>query len=311
MSHSVETMAYSGQVPWHGLGVQVEDNLNVDEMLKAAKLDWSVSKHSMFFNVNGDYNGVYLDVDNSKALVRDSDNAVLSIVSDDWEPCQNDEAFSIFEPFVEDGTLKLETAGSLKGGQIVWGLAKLDNKFDVFKGDVIEQYLLLINPHKFHQSIQMRSTSVRVVCNNTLDVALNSASKLQITQNHKNAFSYDMFHDVLLETKELMVTYKEAAEFLGSKRYTAAKVTDYFEDVFASKFKNSRNVVSANELLETQPGHEFAKGSWWQAFNAITYMSDHQQTNDREAKLHSSWFGVNKTRKTKALSLALNYAEAA
>lgn len=310
MTHLVETMAYTNEVPWHGLGVQVSDTLTPMEMLKAAQLDWTVSKRTMFYQDN---DGIYQDV-GSYALVRDTDAMVLTTsIGDGWTPCQNEEAFKIFEPFVENHSLKMETAGSLKDGQIVWGLAKVEESFDVFKGDVVDQYILLVNPHKFGNRIQLRSTPIRVVCNNTLTFALKGSDvKLEAFQHHRNVFDPTIFVDVLTQARFQLNQYKEAAEFLGAKRYTTASVQKYFADVFPSNIKDvSRNAETAFELLETQPGHEFAEGSWWQAFNSVTYMTDHLLGRNPESRLHSTWFGINKDRKNVALKKAIEYAEAA
>ena len=125
MSHQVETMAYAGEVPWHGLGVKVNDDLTVDEMIAAAGLDWTVSKQPTFYRI-GDK-----EIATGKfALIRNTDNQFLSNVSDGWEPCQNVDAFSIFEEFVERNELEMHTAGSLKDGRVVWSLAKMKDQFD-------------------------------------------------------------------------------------------------------------------------------------------------------------------------------------
>ena len=206
MAHNVETMAYAGEVPWHGLGVSVSNDLSVDEMIKAAGLDWSVSKHPTFFRMNGD------NIATGKfALVRDQDMQFLSNVSDGWEPCQNVDAFSVFEEFVERNELEMHTAGSLKSGQIVWGLAKMKDKFALFNDDVTEQYLLLVNPHVFGQGIHVRSTPIRVVCNNTLSFALGQASNVQSTQNHRSQFDAERMKEAIGIARAKLNDYQEMA----------------------------------------------------------------------------------------------------
>ena len=102
MAHMMETMAYAGETPWHGLGVQVENDLSVEEMVAAAGIDWTVSKHPTFYRVGDN------EIETGKfALIRDTDNKFLSNVSDGWEPCQNVDAFSIFEEFVERSELEM------------------------------------------------------------------------------------------------------------------------------------------------------------------------------------------------------------
>ena len=163
MAHLVETMAYAGETPWHGLGQRVPGDLTPAQMLTSAGLDWSVDKIQSFVNINGKQ--VYTGKD---ALVRSSDGRILDVVSQDWNPLQNEEAFEFFNDFVCSGDMEMHTAGSLKHGQIVWALAKVKESFDVFGGDQVDSYLLFTLPHKFGQSIDVRFTPIRVVCNLSL-----------------------------------------------------------------------------------------------------------------------------------------------
>ena len=313
MAHNVETMAYAGEVPWHGLGTPVSNNLTVDEMIKAAGLDWTVTKYPTFFRANGD------NVSTGKfALVRDKDMQFLSNVSDGWEPCQNVDAFSVFEEFVERNELEMHTAGSLKSGQLVWGLAKMKDKFALFNDDVTEQYLLLVNPHVFGQGIHVRSTPIRVVCNNTLSFALGRASEVQATQNHRAQFDVERMKEAIGIARQKLADYHEMASFLSTKRYDEEQFKSFLKKVFPNfsssqdkKNELSRNATRAFEIVDTQPGAEFGKGTWWQAFNSVTYLTDHELGRSADTRLQSAWFGVNKDRKNKALELAVEYAQAA
>jgi phage/plasmid-like protein (TIGR03299 family) len=175
MAHMIEIvngkaqMAYAGDVPWHGLGTKVPADLTPDQMLEAAGLDWTVEKKDLTFEVGGEQ----IVAPGKKALVRSSDGALLDVIGDNWNPLQNSEAFEFFNDFVAAGDMEMHTAGSLEDGRRVWALAKVNDTFEVFKGDVIEQFLLFSNPHKYGQVIDVRMTPTRVVCNNTLTMALN------------------------------------------------------------------------------------------------------------------------------------------
>lgn len=313
MAHMVETMAYAGNVPWHGLGVRVNDDLSVQDMISAAGLNWTVSKQPTFYRVGNE------EIQTGKyALIRDTDNKFLSNVSDGWEPCQNDEAFSIFEEFVERNELEMHTAGSLKGGQVAWGLAKMKDKFALFNDDVTEQYLLLVNPHVFGQGIHVRSTPIRVVCNNTLSFALGEASNIQATQNHRAAFDAERMKEAIGIAQAKLQKYEEMAVFLSSKRYNDDTFKTFLSHIFPThsikedkKDELSRNAKRAYEIVETQPGAEYGKGTWWQAFNSVTYLTDHELGRNADTRLQSAWLGVNKDRKNKALELAVEMAEAA
>lgn len=318
MAHMIEMyngkaqMAYTGDVPWHGLGTQVPADLTPDQMLEAAGLDWEVYKVPAFATVDGEQ----VDV-NRSALVRTADNKVLDVVSNDWNPVQNFEAFEFFNEFVMAGDMEMHTAGSLKGGQIVWGLAKVKESFELFKGDQIDSYLLFSNFHKYGFSTDVRFTPIRVVCNNTLTLSLNSQVERMVKITHRQAFNADNAKDMLGIATDKLQRYKDMAQFLGSKKAKHESIVEYFERIFplsSTKEGNkdlSRNARVALDILETQPGAEFAPGSWWQPFNAVTFMTDHYIGRNPDNRLTSAWYGQNKGLKTKALELAVEMAEAA
>lgn len=171
MAHLVETMAFAGEVPWHGLGTPVPADLSPEQFLVKAGLDWEVKKVPAFAEINGERTNV-----GWSALTRSSDNSILDIVSNEWNPVQNSEAFNFFDEYCRAGDMEMHTGGSLKNGQIVWALAKVKDSFELFKGDQVDSYLLFTNPHRFGQSIDVRFTPIRVVCNNTLTLSLSQRS---------------------------------------------------------------------------------------------------------------------------------------
>ena len=141
--------------------------------------------------------------------------------------------------------------------------------------------------------------------------------------NHRQEFDAEQVKEMLGVAKEKLDTYKDAAQFLASKRYTVEDLISYYETVFpvskkvqaeneeAEEKKLSRNARLALEIIETQPGAEFGKGSWWQAFNSVTYMTDHLMGRSADTRLKSAWFGCNRNKKVAALEKAVEFAEAA
>tara|TARA_Y100000114_G_scaffold155466_1_gene179745 strand:+ start:7640 stop:8578 length:939 start_codon:yes stop_codon:yes gene_type:complete len=312
MAHAVETMAYAGELPWHGLGVKVADDLTPREMQEAAGLDWSVEKLPMVAKAGDEE----IRIPTQQALVRSTDKKVLSVIGQNWEPVQNDEAFDFFVDFVKQGNMQMHTAGSLQDGKMVWALAKVDDDFELFNGDKIESYLLFSNPHQYGKSIDVRFSPIRVVCNNTLTMALNG--KVGVSLDHRKAFDAQTVQQTLGLAKESMDEYKEVAEFLGSKRYTKDSLNNYFADVFGKSSKSekdnvilTRNGQRALEVIDTQPGANYQKGTFWQALNAVTYMTDHELANTRDNRVHSAWFGGNRVKKINAVKKAVEYAQAA
>jgi phage/plasmid-like protein (TIGR03299 family) len=311
MAHLVETMAYAGEVPWHGLGVQVIDDLTPGQMLEKAGLDWTVEKIPTYV----DYKGQKIPTEDS-ALVRSSDGKILSVVSGEWNPVQNHEAFEFFHDFIMEGNMKMHTAGSLKEGKNVWALAKVNESFEILGGDKVDSYLLFSNPHEYGKSVDIRFTPIRVVCNNTLSMALGTSSDLVVRLNHRRVFDADMVKRTLGIAHSKMSTYKEAAEFLSSKRYTEDTLNNYLNEIFPtlSKANNeylSRPAEQVLSVVDTQPGADFAPGSWWNAFNAVTFTTDHLLGHTNESRLQSAWYGQNRQRKISALNKAIEYAEAA
>jgi phage/plasmid-like protein (TIGR03299 family) len=239
----------------------------------------------------------------------------LAEVTNDWKPIQNLEAFNFFNDFVSAGEMDMETAGSLQDGQIVWGLAKIKEGFNIFKGDRVNGYLLFTNFHKYGFSTDVRFTPIRVVCNNTLTLSLQTKSERVVRVSHRRDFIADEVKETLGVAHEKMAKYKEMAQFLGSKKYGKTDVVEYFKGLFPNstgkeekKTEMSRTARMARAILETQPGHEYAPGSWWNAFNAATFLVDHQVGRSTDSRLTSSWYGYGRKLKTRALENALEYA---
>jgi phage/plasmid-like protein (TIGR03299 family) len=277
-------------------------------MLKAADLDWKVVPVPAYATIGGEQ----VDIGRS-ALVRDRDNKVLDVITNDWVPNQNSDAFDFFNDFVAAGEMEMHTAGSLRDGQLVWALAKVKDGFELFNGDAVESYLLFTNPHKYGSSIDVRFTPIRVVCNNTLSLSLSRDANQVVKVSHRNEFNGDNVKEMLGVAKEKLQSYKEMAAYLGSKRFTDENIVDYFKRVFpvsGAKKELSKNAEIALNIIDQQPGAEFAEGTWWQAFNAVTFMTDHVIGRSADTRLQSAWYGYNKGLKTRALETAVEMADA-
>ena len=317
MSHNVETMAYAGEVPWHGLGEKVSNDLTPMQMMQKARVDWKVAKVPTV----AIYDGEMIQT-GTEALIRESDNAVLSpSVGQNWEPIQNDEAFNFFNEFCLAGDMEMHTAGSLQGGKIVWVLAKIKESFDVLGKDQVDNYMLFSNPHIYGKSANVRMTPVRVVCNNTLNMSMGMESVNEAVINHRRVFNPETVKETLGLAHEKFEQYKEAANFLATKRYTEDNLLTFLNTVFPAAHAKKRLVTKFSDLsttakrtaetLDTQPGANLFPGTWWNALNAVTYMTDHQLGRTTDARLTSAWFGANQARKLKAVNTAIEMAEAA
>lgn len=321
MSHELEmingkaSMAYVGETPWHGLGQELPLGVTPQQMLEAAQLDWSVEKHPVYADVNG-----VRVATSKKALVRSNDNRVMSIVGEGWNPVQNSEAFNFFNDWVAAGEMEMCTAGALKDGEIVWALAKVNESFDILNGqDTVDSYMLFTNPHQFGKSMTIMDTMIRVVCNNTLTWAHQvGAASSKVSVSHRSVFDADRVKMALGISKERLAAYKERAEYLTTKRFDDESIVEYFKRVFPMTTKKgqeddrmSRRAQEAMYFKDTQPGAALGEGSFWQLFNTVTYMIDHEVGTSDDSRLASAWYGHGSAVKKNAMEVALEMATAA
>lgn len=319
MPAAVETIAWAGDPPWHRLGKNVPSDLNPKEMQIAAGLDWRVEKVPLQYQ----FQQQLLDSEQF-ALVRNIDGRLLDIVkSDYWQPVQNDEAFDFFDRFVQLNRMTMEVAGSLRDGKIVFVLAKMNQGFyvDARAEDHTSGYLLFTNPHQYGHAVDIRLTPIRVVCMNTLSLALKTASRAVVKYSHRRRFDVEAARSVFEESLLVLGDYRDSARFLAAKRYDNESLERYFDKCFPyipnmhtrlpTPNRTSANAQRALRIVEKQPGADFAPETWWNALNAVTYLTDHELGKSSDTRLHSAWYGKGEKRKRQALELALEYAKAA
>ncbi len=176
MAHLVETMFSVRQVPWHGLGRIIEDAPDSIAAIKQAGLDWEVTPESVYLDKSPDA------IPNYFANVRSDNRKVLGIVTDRYSIVQNQEAFAFTDALIGEGEVTYETAGSLREGRQVWMLARMNREFNIL-GDKVDPYICFTNSHDGTGAIRVLMTPVRVVCNNTLNMALRNNSRQWSTRH--------------------------------------------------------------------------------------------------------------------------------
>lgn len=174
MSAEVETMFYVRTTPWHGLGTRVEEALSSEEALQKSGLYWSVIQKEIITRDGTSIQGY-------RANIRSTDDKVLGVVSDRYRIVQNKEAFEFTDTLLGEGVC-YETAGSLFEGKKIWILARLPESY-TFLGDQIMPYLVFSSSHDGTNGIKVAMTPIRVVCNNTLNLALNTAQRIWSTKH--------------------------------------------------------------------------------------------------------------------------------
>lgn len=218
MSANVETMVYVREKPWHGLGTKVDEAMTSADALRLSGLDWSVEGRPVF-TAEGNLIPGY------KANTRVSDNSVLGIVGSRYTILQNEDAFAFTDSLVGDGLL-YETAGSLRGGKQVWLLGKMPDRYIV--GDKVEPYICFTNTHDGTGAVRVCMTPIRVVCNNTLNLALRTASRSWST-THKGSVKarLDEARATLQFADEYLAGLDEAADKLANEKITEGQIEYY------------------------------------------------------------------------------------
>lgn len=221
MSANVENMFYVRKAPWHGLGTRVMEAPASKEALRIAGLDWRVLQEPI-------YTGTDERVEGYKANIRDSDRKVLGVVTDRYKVIQNEEAFAFTDELLGEG-VRYETAGSLQGGRKVWLLAHMPHEY-IITGERISPYLLFSNTHDGSGAIRVALTPIRVICQNTLNLALSTAkrswSMIHTGDVHQKI---DEAKDTLFRAEKYMDELGKEVEALQTKKLTDKKVMDYIE----------------------------------------------------------------------------------
>jgi len=318
MSHEIDTMAYAGETPWHGLGEKVDNNLTPMQMLKKAGLDWTVERKPVYHKEKDKY----VMTKDWNVLVRSDNQKVLGPCGKKYLPIQNQQVFTFFDKFVKAGDMTMGTAGSLDEGRQVWGLANIKQGFKLPGGDDVEGHLLISHPHQWGKALTVMFTPIRVVCNNTLTMALAEKGN-RFTMPHIQEFGSDMqlkAQEALGLAKGKFTEFKEMASFLAKKRYKEQDLNNFITRQFhptlllgnkVDRDQWNRTSQYVFDLVHKQPGANMSEGSWWSALNAVTYYYDHKAGRERDTSLRSAWFGSRAAKKRQALTLAVEYAKAA
>lgn len=224
MAANVESMFYTREKPWHGLGTMVMDAPTSEDALRLAGLDWRVIQKPLVTEDG-------IPVPGFKANVRDTDDQVLGVVSDRYKVVQNQEAFAFTDELLGHG-VKYETAGSLQNGRRTWLLAKLPHQY-IISGDEITPYLVFMNSHDGTGAIKAAMTPIRVVCQNTLNLAL-SAAKRSWTTNHVGDIrgKLEDARDTLLYAHRYMAELGKAIDELNRIKLEDRQVYQYIDALF-------------------------------------------------------------------------------
>ena len=265
-----------GKAAWHGLGTIIDGLATAKEALELANLDWTVSLEPVSFV--GPNSGARIIVPDRFAATRSTDEKPLGIVGGDYNVVNNVEAFSFFDTVVDSGEAKYSTAGSLQGGSKVFMTAKVGDTFTVGDDDEIENYLAISTSHDGTKAFTAFTTTIRVVCANTLTLGLASAAnKWSITHRQSLTGKAEEARKAL----NISFKYQEAFEAEVERLLAVEVEKDQFKAIIESilpdqKRKKERSVNELMDVFENEPTVKAggAEGTGWGALNAVTYWTD-------------------------------------
>lgn len=308
---------YAGEPPWHGLDTRVSGLATSAQAIKVARLDWEVDK------LPPSSKGLKAPLAAAawRVVRRDPgsqfDGAVLGRVPEDFTPLQNREAFAFFDSIVGEDQAIYETAGALGRGEKVWMLARMAGELRVAGDDVVEPYLLLSNSHDGSGGVQLRFTPVRVVCWNTLTMALHMSRGIEVrhtpdlrTRLEQAAANLGLIKRGLAE---LGMTFQQMARLPLTSRTLHRYVSSVFpyppgrgQGALEIRARQLRD--AASRLFEAGKGNSAPRirGTLWAAYNAVTELVDHHSNNPAtDEGLWTIWFGEGASLKVRAYECAL------
>jgi phage/plasmid-like protein (TIGR03299 family) len=324
MAHEIlenDTMFSVRVKPWHGLGTILDDVPSIDEAIQQSGLDWKVEVWPSYIS---DRNGSLIEVPDTKAVVRTDKTIVLGNVGNRYEVYQNSDMWNFIDDFQKSTDCKLETAGSLRNGKKTWVLAK-NSEVEYLSGDPVEEYFLFNNSFDGSSPIQVMFTNIRVVCNNTLQMAIKGANnvfKVRHTLQCQNTLNEvkkalglrDKYQLKMMDSMRAMVkTQMNQAQidnFLGNVIFpmprqivqevdAVGKVISLQEASKKAITMRTNKIATLNDLIEGGAGANIqgVKGSVYGVFQALVEFADHEKQmkvgdkNLNEVRFESIFWG--------------------
>ena len=320
-------MMYVGETPWHGLGTKLAEVATSAEAIAAANMGWKVIQTPVYTaipriaitnGVDGQHTVGSVDmktVEGQLALVREDTSEVFAIMSDGYTPVQNTEAFEFFDALAGAGEAIYHTAGSLKGGRRVWILAKLPGDLKISDTDVLEKYILLVNSHDGSRAFTVMQTPIRVVCRNTMNVAL-SGNETHFKAKHTSGIMRRVndARELLGLSEAYFEMFMRGVERLVDARMTEGDMNDFSRRILGIEANAKAEDIKepATSALLALPelfvaGQGNGGENAWDAFNAVTEYVDHvrpigrsvatfanRSVDIQDKRLDAAWFGTGK-----------------
>lgn len=316
-------IAYVGETPWHGYGTIMQENQSIEDWATAARMDWSAIKVPSGYRVGDEWK----QEPGRFAVIRDDTFARLGTFTDRYKIVQPIQILEFFRDFIlTDDRFQLETAGCLKGGQVIWALARFKNSLSVM-GEEHAPYVMLTTSFDGTLATTAQATMIRVVCNNTITASLWSKDAATIKVRHNvnwNEKAAARAHEQLEQVAATYSQYSDLAEALAMQRMSRAQTTEFFANLLGAEEgedENGESKVSTRKSnmidaliasYETTEKEGTEKGNAWTAFNAVTRYVDHDRATRRtngeteiDSRMSSAFFGSGQLLKVRAKELLL------
>lgn len=310
MTHHVYEMAYSGDTPWHGLGANLNRRQPLETWAVQAGMNWHILESPVQFSPGGiGQNSGVASFPEKKVLFRSDTSDALSVVSKRYKVVQPREILEFYRDLTEIAGFELETAGVLKGGRKCWALARTNHSMELRGRDVIHGYLLLATACDGTLATVAKFTSIRVVCNNTLEVALDS-SGATVKVPHSTSFDPAKVKKQLGLTVSAWDEFRYKMKLMSERKVKTSEAVAYFRVVFSGH--DALDPVSERAMKQVLALYEgngrgselaSAKGTAFGLVNAVTEFVDHERrARSTGHRLESAWFGLGAEFKTRAFN---------
>lgn len=320
MSHEIESMAYAGQTPWHQLGNQLQRNQSIEEWANAAGMNWEILDAPVQYRSESKYGGATHTFLDNRVLFRSDTKAALSVVSQRYRVVQPREVLEFYRDLTEISGFELETAGVLKGGKKFWALAKTGQETSIKGVDTVKGYLLLATSCDGTLATVATPTTIRVVCNNTLTIALNKEGN-SVKVPHSTVFNPQAIKRQLGIAVSQWDSFMYRMKSLSERKVKSHESMNYFLRVLCDNPSNSNAGAGQPQLANERALRKVqalyagqgrgatlssSSGTAWGLLNAVTEFVDHERRSQSiDHRLDSAWFGHGLTIKQRALDAAL------
>lgn len=313
MTTGTAAVAFTGETPWHGLGADMGTNQDMGDWRKRAGLNWEAVAAPVEYLVPG--TGL-LQVANRKVLYRSDTQNALAVVSDRYQIVQPADVIDFYSQLCNKYDFTMETAGALKDGRVIWALAKTGESTRITGTDELKGYVLLSTSFDGTMATTVRHTSVRVVCNNTLQMSNRDGASLSV--NHNAMFDQSRAIKAL-GIGEGWVDFTNDVQRMAEKGVTPEQSVAFFMSVYHNLVAGEQTMTAAQEKTVAKtvkrltdqlffaPGADLksSKGTAWGLVNAVTHDIDFsRKARSQDSRLASAWYGQGSLIKQKAWEAA-------